>query len=1221
TDSTFSMETQVFLSVEAGPCPSYNEIDLTQEKDNINFSCSGERVPVLGQRLEVQWWKDCKSTGIRGSELNLFNVSMSSKGNYTCLVIFRYEDKNYTASFTYHLAVMKKGVGIKLECNVLIGIGEDSQLETSVYWMINYSYVATYPDLQQNLTTEMRENSRLYGRLTLFIPEILPEFFGIPFECIILNPNGNDIGQVWLSQDDDTNHIWLIIAVFLVLAVIVGAVLLNFFKIDLILAYRHLCGKDKNIQEGYQYHAFVLHLHGNSPGSSAAEDFALRIVPSVLEQQHNLKLFIHGRDTDTEAQGGCMPWRLPVYMAVYREQVQENLERWRFALERRGMKVSRSSHVQSRQGFMGLKDHLDDGAGHILDLGLDLDYLHVKAVDRQAGADALSRMDRGSLDTSEEGAPSSGRCPSSSRGDSEDSCGSDGEVEQSCTLAPSDGSARAVHPPLCRSPCLDLDSPGLPEVTQDNPNTANSLREYQTKLEFALKLGYAEDLVRLVLSKLGSNALINDILGELVKLGSKSDSDSGAATSSTSTSSSLASSGSSSSSACSFSDSTDSRHSESPSQSILDDKDNLRPIVVDGSNVAMSHGNKEVFSCQGIQLAVDWFLERGHKDITVFVPAWRKEQSRPDALITGKSTAHMLYQEILRRLEKDKILVFTPSRRVQGRRVVCYDDRFIVKLAYESDGIIVSNDNYRDLAVEKPEWKKFIDERLLMYSFVNDKFMPPDDPLGRHGPSLENFLRKRPIIPEHKKQPCPYGKKCTYGHKCKFYHPERGTQPQRAVADELRASAKTSAAKGTNESGLVKSHSVPGGSRNDKAGDGKRSHSKRQSDSSVRTLSYGDVEDKLSSKSKADPQNSSLTLPPAPGGPPSCNTHTQDQREQLTCFSKSHAVPAFPQTDSYPTCESPDLSYYSLVRGYSGLSLSSQRSPERPFLSDMDTRLSSVASDCSSEGSASSDSYGTVPPGERSCMSSPDSLLDDGLKCHHYHHLHHHRRQYPLPMVLNPPPHHHHQSRVLSPIPSSHPGYHHGMARGHSFTQDDQPLEPHFKHPVSYIGPQVQHQMVGARSSCPGEYPPQNSPLSRGLASTRLDSVSDSRLYQRSPLLARKPFPDQDRMASWEPYYQQPCYEPFTFQSLPENRQQAWRVPWGQTPLHPSPPHPSHTSHQNQEPPALSRYQELREKVFGNLCNIFPTELVRLVMGRYPHVTDAQQLAAAILAEKSQNGY
>lgn len=52
--------------------------------------------------------------------------------------------------------------------------------------------------------------------------------------------------------------------------------------------------------------------------------------------------------------------------------------------------------------------------------------------------------------------------------------------------------------------------------------------------------------------------------------------------------------------------------------------------------LCFSHGNKEVFSCRGIKLAVDWFLERGHKDVTVFVPAWRKEQSRPDALITGK---------------------------------------------------------------------------------------------------------------------------------------------------------------------------------------------------------------------------------------------------------------------------------------------------------------------------------------------------------------------------------------------------------------------------------------------------------------------------------------------------------------------------------------------------------------------------------------------------------
>lgn len=80
-------------------------------------------------------------------------------------------------------------------------------------------------------------------------------------------------------------------------------------------------------------------------------------------------------------------------------------------------------------------------------------------------------------------------------------------------------------------------------------------------------------------------------------------------------------------------------------------------------------------------------------------------------------------QHILRELEKKKILVFTPSRRVGGKRVVCYDDRFIVKLAYESDGVVVSNDTYRDLQGERQEWKRFIEERLLMYSFVNDKYV------------------------------------------------------------------------------------------------------------------------------------------------------------------------------------------------------------------------------------------------------------------------------------------------------------------------------------------------------------------------------------------------------------------------------------------------------------------------------------------------------------------
>lgn len=167
-----------------------------------------------------------------------------------------------------------------------------------------------------------------------------------------------------------------------------------------------------------------------------------------------------------------------------------------------------------------------------------------------------------------------------------------------------------------------------------------------------MKLGYTERLVQAALQKLGPDPGQNELLAELIKLGAT----------------------------CTpkFTDCPEEADNLLETEADTDEGEgsilpstvtnrilstDLRPIVIDGSNVAMSHGNKEIFSCRGIKICVDWFRARGHKEITVFVPKWRKEASRPDNPVAD--------QEILSELERDRLLVFTPSRLVRQSHEIC----------------------------------------------------------------------------------------------------------------------------------------------------------------------------------------------------------------------------------------------------------------------------------------------------------------------------------------------------------------------------------------------------------------------------------------------------------------------------------------------------------------------------------------------------------------------
>lgn len=191
--------------------------------------------------------------------------------------------------------------------------------------------------------------------------------------------------------------------------------------------------------------------------------------------------------------------------------------------------------------------------------------------------DIDSREAHHATDNSEDG--------SSSESESEDQQCEGVHVKNSSSKKQEPLGVTKPHRQLCRSPCLDRpsfsQSSTAQDVREDETRTATGIkaasdRDYRSKMDFALKLGYSGEQVETVLNKLGAAALINDVLAELVRLGNKVEPEAQPCSSTATTSTSRT--------PCA-------KETVSPEVSVEDDSvdtfDNLRPIVIDGSNVAM----------------------------------------------------------------------------------------------------------------------------------------------------------------------------------------------------------------------------------------------------------------------------------------------------------------------------------------------------------------------------------------------------------------------------------------------------------------------------------------------------------------------------------------------------------------------------------------------------------------------------------------------------------
>ena len=224
-----------------------------------------------------------------------------------------------------------------------------------------------------------------------------------------------------------------------------------------------------------------------------------------------------------------------------------------------------------------------------------------------------------------------------------------------------------------------------------------------------------------------------------------------------------------------------------------------RPIILDASNIAIAHcqvtqsngpQHKRTFSCQGIELAIDYFKSRGHESVIAILPAYRQfKNHRGDNRQNKKEGVRYPTVDgyILRHLEKQGCIFYAPTKRrtnndtdgysdenssanylpVGGlsssiskpgiresspiskerdektKHKDYYDDLFILRYAAEKNGVVVSNDHYRDVHKKasnekRHQLKHIIENNLLGYMFVGDTFMPCEDPYEHV--NLSDFL-------------------------------------------------------------------------------------------------------------------------------------------------------------------------------------------------------------------------------------------------------------------------------------------------------------------------------------------------------------------------------------------------------------------------------------------------------------------------------------------------
>ncbi|XP_072332732.1 interleukin-18 receptor 1-like [Scyliorhinus torazame] len=265
---------------------------------------------------DMKWYKNCQENIHTGSSLLFNKLEKENAGNYTCKLTFEHFGVQYNVTRTLPLTLKESPVGPKLiyphQERIEVVLGESrtinctavagNEMAVQLNWFLGDEAVTRCKEAQPVCKGFRREefiNNRRYIIYPLMFTQIKEEQLNQLFNCVLQTPSQMTSGYIILQQKDNNDVHGVVKSLISIIVVfIVVAILCVQFNVEIALCFRDITGKDETLEDSKEYDAYVLLLKSNETLLSAEEEdqFALELLPGVLEKQFGYRLCIFERD-------------------------------------------------------------------------------------------------------------------------------------------------------------------------------------------------------------------------------------------------------------------------------------------------------------------------------------------------------------------------------------------------------------------------------------------------------------------------------------------------------------------------------------------------------------------------------------------------------------------------------------------------------------------------------------------------------------------------------------------------------------------------------------------------------------------------------------------------------------------------------------------------------------------------------------------------------------